>query len=160
MKKKIVKKKTTKKIVKKEKTEEELYSDEITRSEGGQPGNKNAEKWTEEDALEVGRKLKAWLKAHDDNIFYKEFLYLHNDYTKDNIDYWKKKYKSFYAVMENIKAIQQVKLLKGGTAGSLQPSITKFALAAIHGLVEQTSVDHTSKGKSINNITIKPPSLD
>ena len=43
------------------------------KKKGGQLGNKNAEKWTEEEALKLGNDLLDWMKA-DDNFWVKEYL--------------------------------------------------------------------------------------
>jgi len=106
---------------------------------GGQPGNKNAEKWTSEKVEKIGKDLLKWFDESPTNIFYSKFL-LTLDY-EDRVDrmtltYLRAKFDSFSSVMDMAKEIQQVRLLDLGVLGILNPGITTFALKAIHGLVE------------------------
>ncbi len=45
-----------------------------TGKKGGQLGNKNAQKWTEEKALKIGRDLLSWYDEDNTNILFEQFL--------------------------------------------------------------------------------------
>ena len=45
-----------------------------TGKKGGQLGNKNAQKWTEEKALKLGEELIRWYDEDSTNIFFEQFL--------------------------------------------------------------------------------------
>ena len=85
---------------------------------GGQIGNKNAEKWTEEEALKLGNELIVWLKEKDEdgqdkgNIFFEEFLIIEKNMYRDLIDYLSSKFESFSELKKRAKEIQELKLIK------------------------------------------------
>ena len=122
-----------------------------------QKGNKVAEKWTEEEALNVGNALIKWLLAEDENIFYEEFLYLNDEYYVELISYLSKKFKSFFKLIEKSKKIQEINLKKLGIKNEINPYMARFVLNVDHGLVEkrEQKTDITTNGKEINtNIEI------
>ncbi|MFW9821391.1 MAG: hypothetical protein ACFFE4_00555 [Candidatus Thorarchaeota archaeon] len=111
------------------------------RNKGGQPDNKNAEKWTEEKAIALGQSLLSWLSLEgDDHIFFEEFLYLKNFYHPNTIKDLEKKYKSFQELIDKARKIQEIKLKKYGTMNSkvgLNPGMTKFCLINNHGYLSE-----------------------
>lgn len=125
---------------------------------GGQPGNKNAEKWTEEKAIELGNRLIEWMNEKDDNgkdkgnIFFKEFL-MQNDVYQDLIEYLGDKFKSFSDLIRKAKQLQELKLIKFGIADRLQPTMTIFVLKNHHNYKDKQDIDHTSKGDKINDLS-------
>ena len=122
---------------------------------GGQPDNKNAEKWTEEVAQELGQSLVEWMKKEKTNIFFEEFLFIKNDLHPCTITYLKNKFMSFSKFIEKAKKIQEIKLIKWGTADKLNASMTKFVMINHHGYKsERQDIDHTTKGEKI--IVIPP----
>jgi hypothetical protein len=127
----------------------------IKRGEGGQPGNKNAEKWTEGKAIDLGEKMIEWLREKDDedndkgNIFFREFL-LDNDLYSDLVDYLCDKYKSFSDLIKKAKEIQEIKLVKFGVGDRLQPAMTIFILKNNHGYRDKQETELTGKdGKDL-----------
>jgi len=123
---------------------------------GGQFNNKNAEKWTEEEALKLADETIDWLmpkyeydeKAgkkidkHSRNVFYLEFFTLHRKLNRCTIDYLCRKYKSFSARYETIKNIQEAKLQKiGSFAKNINPSIVTLILKAKHDYTEKTDMN-------------------
>lgn len=128
----------------------------MSRKEGGQPGNKNAEKWTEPKALALAESLIEWMSPkinekgrdeHAANIYISDFLTLQNGLNKDTFNYLKDKFTSFSELLKRAKEIQELKLWKYGTAGKLNPTMTIFALKNLHGYKDK--VDVTSAGKEL-----------
>ena len=127
-----------------------------------QIGDKAAERWTEEKAMELGNELINWLKEKDEegndkgNIFIIDFLA-----ERDNVDenkflpsYLAGKFSSFTNLLEKAKTIQEAKLVKYGVADRLNASITKFCLINHHGYYDKKLIDHSNKGEKFdfNNI--------
>jgi hypothetical protein len=129
----------------------------------GTIGNKNAEKWTEEKALQLAEKLIDWLNQPIDfeylgqkdssrvinniNIFYEEFL-IKNDFNDETISYLCKKFESFSVLIKKAKKIQETKLTKLGVAGILNPTMTIFCLKNHHGYKDKSEIDHQNNGES------------
>lgn len=109
-----------------------------TGKRGGQLNNTNASKWTEEKALEIGNDLLDWIKEDTkENIFVSDYL-VRNGYYKDMVDYLQEKYESFSDIIKNALQIQEMKLVKYGTQGKLQPAITIFVLKNHHDYRDRT----------------------
>lgn len=125
-----------------------------------QPGDKAAEKWTEQKALELGYDLIAWQKEKDEegkdkgHIFYEEFLFIEKDLYPGLPSYLAGKFSSFSKLMERAKKIQEAKLVKYGVADRLNASMTKFCLINHHGYYDKQLIDHSNKGEKFdfNNI--------
>jgi hypothetical protein len=113
-------------------------------------GNNAAEKWTEESALEIGKGLLEWFKK-DDNIFYEEYLIIKCGYYRGLIGYLSKKYSSFFDLIQHAKAIQEIKLLKGGVKSDLSSAMTKFLLINNHGY--KSTNEEKPDGLGNDNIT-------
>lgn len=114
-------------------------------NKGAQLNNKNAEKYTEEKALEIGNKLIEWLRI-ENNIFYKEFLLNNNLYT-DLVSDLCKKYDSFLELIKKAKEIQEMKLCKLGITGLINPTMTIFCLKNNHGYSDKKTENDFTKTK-------------
>jgi hypothetical protein len=129
---------------------------------GGQIGNNNAEVWTEEEALKLGRTLLKWIKKpakyiitsqhgntidkQKTNIFYKQFL-LKKNLGNDIIADLSKKFPSFAELIIKAKEHQELKLNMLGVLGDTNSSMTKFCLVNNHKYADK--VDHTTGGEPI-----------
>jgi len=91
------------------------------------------EKWTEEKATQLGNELIQWLKKADENMFFEEFLVIEKDLYPEIVTYLKKKFESFFKLIEKAKKIQEIKLYKFGILDKLNAQITKFVLINEHG---------------------------
>ena len=109
---------------------------------GGQEGNKNAEKWTEEKALELGNEMIEWLKK-DGNVFYGEFLSVVKDLYPNTISYLEGKFESFLYLKKKAQKIQEFKLLNKGLNNEVNPTITIFTLKNHHNYKDKSEVDQT-----------------
>lgn len=67
---------------------------------------------------------------------------------------WAEKYPEFSVALSTLKRKQKEMLIAGGTSGLYNPLITKLVLAANHGMSDKTEIDHTSKGKQINGVSL------
>lgn len=123
------------------------------KKEGGQPGNKNAEKWTEHRAIELGEELIAWMRpsinekgrdVNAANIFVQDFLVIHKGLYKDLLEYLAEKYESFSDLKKTAKEIQEAKLWKYGTANKLNPTLTIFALKNFHNASDKIQHEITA----------------
>ena len=126
-------------------------------------GNKAAEKWTEERALDFANEMIDWMSADEKNVFFEEFIYivapklsnyLDITFSVDTPSYLARKYPSFLERIGRAKKIQEVKLKKGGAFDDMNASIVRFLLSAEHGLSEKSIVE------SNTNITTSPKTLD
>lgn len=123
---------------------------------GGQPNNKNAEKWTEEKAVALGEDLIEWLLEKDENgndkqnIFYKEFLVMEKNLYAGVIDYLTDKFESFSNLIKRANEIQELKLNKLGVQNKLNPTMTIFCLKNHHHYKDRTQVDNTSSDGSMS----------
>ena len=104
-----------------------------SKQHGGQPGNNNAEKWTEEVALALAADMLEWLNADEMNIFYSRFLVQFKNVHPQIISVLTKKYSSFRKVMQMANKIKEYKLWSGGVKGDLNPGMTGFCLKNHHG---------------------------
>jgi hypothetical protein len=135
-----------------------VITNRMKKKGGGQPGNKNAEKWTEEKALKLGNDLIDWLSEKDEegnekgNIFYEEFLVIERKLYPDLTSYLSEKYLSFSDLIKKAKKIQELKLIKFGIADRLQPTMTIFVLKNHHGYTDRKEFDHLSGGKPIKPV--------
>lgn len=105
---------------------------------GGQYGNKNAEKWTEEKSLKLANDLINWLKkptleGEGNNLFYEEFLVMERDLHPNTIRELCKKFSSFRDLIDKSKKIQETKLRRYGVGDKLNASMTKFVMINNHG---------------------------
>ncbi len=109
-------------------------------------GNKLAEKWTEEKALQLADELITWLKE-EDNIYFEEFLVLEKEMYGTSLNYLKKKYPMFSKRIKLAKKIQKVKLIKYATEERINPPFTKFILSVTHGMHEKKIIDQNNTGQ-------------
>jgi len=126
----------------------------VKKNEGGQPGNKNAEKWTEGLALQLGNELIEWLlpkletdkktgktvDVHAANIFKIEFLAIYKRLHKDIIADLAGKFGSFADLLKTADNIQEAKLLKHGSANNLNAGVTCFVLKNHHGYADKVEL--------------------
>ena len=117
-------------------------------------GNKFAEKWTEEMAVNFGNEMINWLLSADENIFFEEFIFLIapqlEEYSGISIlastpSYLSSKFETFSYLLGKARKIQELKLKKFGSFDKLNASIVKFLLSAEHGLTEKTEIESTNR---------------
>lgn len=113
---------------------------------GGQPENKNAEKWTEEVLLKVGDGLFNWMLAKESNVFMREYLLINHGITIDHLSKYTKKYDSFCGLIKKAKEYQEIKLMKHSKRIGMPMAI--FCLKANHGYKDK--IDITTNDKDIN----------
>jgi len=123
------------------------------RSVGGQPENKNAEKWTEDIATKIGHDLINWMKESNKNVFYDEFLYINNDYHPDLIGNLSEKFTSFSELIKKAAKIQETKLRLYCGNGKLHPTMSIFCLKNNHNYTDKN--DLMSGGKTIKDTKIQ-----
>ena len=120
-----------------------------------QKGNKAAEKWTEEKALNFGQEMLQWMLTADENIFFEEFIFMVapflDDYENmsirvDTPAYLANKFETFSKLQGKARKLQEIKLKKFGSFDKLNVSMAKFLLSAEHGLSEKsrTEVEHVN----------------
>lgn len=147
------KKKATRKPRKAPKT-----ANNAKRKVGGQTGNKNAEKWTEEKALELGNELIKFLNTEGtDNLFKKDFLFKHGLYN-DVVNHLCDKFPLFSELIKKADEIQLHKLDKYGIMGELNPAMVIFVQKNCHGRRDKQDIDHTVNtvpGIKLNRVKAK-----
>lgn len=113
-------------------------------------GNKVAEKWTKEVALDLVNELIDWISTDNfekptDNMFVNEFILMKKRMNPDTFNYLAKKFSSFSELYGMAKKIQEIKLSKYGTADRLNAPITKFVLQNNHNWTDKKDVQQTIK---------------
>ena len=116
---------------------------------GGQPGNKNAQKHTEEDALRAGNGLLEWISQKNDNIFLEEYFYIQNNYPCDFVKNMKKRFPSFAELIKKALDIQKFKLQKFALSGKANPTMSIFLLKCNHGMNENNKLEISGDGGGI-----------
>lgn len=108
---------------------------------GGQIGNKNAEKWTEDEALKLIDKLFDWLFDKDnyyENIHFEKFLFIEEQLGRNIINYLCNKFESFREAIKRAKEIQEIKISEGSLNQKLQASSSIFHLKTRFGYIENS----------------------
>lgn len=70
---------------------------------------------------------------------------------------WGRVHPDFHSTLVNLKAEQETATLSGGLTGRYNSTVAKMLLAANHGYVEKTGVDHTS---SDGTMSAKPTRVE
>ena len=108
--------------------------------------NKNAEKWTLEDAKELYNKclITANDKTLDCNDFIGEVAQYNNTYI-DQLDYLKTKFPELELEYKKIKRACEANCFKNGKKGDIVPSLAIMNLKSNHGWTDRAET--TVKGK-------------
>lgn len=115
-----------------------------TGNKGGQFGNTNAQKWTEESLLKLGNELLEWLKSPK-NIFFEKFL-IEYDLYGTMLGTYTEKYPSFSQLISRAKKIQEYKIVEGAIVKDFDSGMTKFMLINNHGYVsDKQQIEQTGK---------------
>lgn len=112
-----------------------------TGNRGGQYGNKNAEKWLEPQAIEIGQSLIDWLKESEMNVLFKYFLYVENDYDYYIIEYLGRKFESFLELIKRAREIQKIKLQHLGLNKKVDSTQSIWLSRINHGVTEDGEKD-------------------
>ena len=118
----------------------------------GSLGNKNAEKVTLEDAIELAE--LAYSKISDDCYFLSKLADECGTY-REKFAYILEKFNNNEIVFRTIKKIYnkcESIVMEKTASGDIVPSLGIFVLKAYHGLLETSKqqVDHTTKGEKVN----------
>jgi hypothetical protein len=114
-------------------------------------GNKNAEKVTLEDAIELAE--LAYSKISDDCFFLSDLAEQCDTY-RQKFEYIIEKFNDNDTVFNTIKKIYnkcESIVMKKTAEGKIVPSLGIFVLKAYHGLMETSAqkIDHTTQGDKI-----------
>jgi len=112
-----------------------------TNNVGGQLGNKNAEKWTEDKAIEIGEGLVQWLRAEETNVLFKYYLYIENDYDYQLIEYLGRKFQSFSTLIKKARDFQKIKLQHLGLNKKVDSTQAIWLSRINHGVTEDGRKD-------------------
>lgn len=122
------------------------------RKVGGQPGNKNAQKWTKEIVEKLGRDLIKWMlpditgligkdgkptgekiDLHEKNIFFERFFIIEKGLYPQITSQLEKDFpKSFPNYIKIAREIQKIKLQEGAIFGKLNVTMSIFLLKVHH----------------------------
>jgi hypothetical protein len=117
-------------------------------------GNKNAEKWTVEEARKLANKA---LDAVDDETFFISSIAEKCETYRDLFAYLMDKFNDDETVFRTLKRMYnkcESILWERASQGEIDRTIAIFALKSLHGLMETSKqeIDHTTDGESINPI--------
>jgi hypothetical protein len=121
-------------------------------NKGGQPGNKNAEKWTEKEAIKFGNELIEWLSKENTNIFYRRFCHQRNLY-HTAIAYLCDKFNSFSNIIKKAKEMQEYKINDLAIRGKLNTAYSCFFMKNKHSYKDRTDI--TTNDESLTSVTLK-----
>jgi hypothetical protein len=111
------------------------------RNRGGQPGNTNAEKWEEKDALKLGNELIDWMLNGDENKFLKQEFLLRRGLYAGVISHLCKKFESFSKLIKRADEIQLMLLDKYGLAGKIDKTMTIFIEKNCHNRKDKQDLE-------------------
>ena len=115
----------------------------------GLKGNKNAEKWTEENVIAILSDVYA--RSEQPDCYLQELAY-RGTITKSNWDYLQVKFKDSKTVLGILKSIKdncRINLTQAMLHGQVKETASIFLLKAIYGLVDKQVIETEHKG-SIN----------
>ena len=115
-------------------------------------GNKNAEKWTFEEAEELLKKAIEISKKRDYD-FIGEVAKKQGTY-KDFYNYIVNKFTELKPLLKQIKANCESNCFYNGKKGNIVPSMAIMNLKSNHGWTDRVETDVTTKGKEINNTPV------
>jgi len=127
-----------------------------TGKKGGQLGNNNAQKWTEEKALNIGTDLLSWYEEDNTNILFEQFLRKRGLY-RDLIGYLSRTFPSFLDLIKKAKQIQEERILLLGLTKVLNPTMCIFILKNVHGYRDQQQHDSVVTPTKIIYNYVGPP---
>lgn len=119
----------------------------VPKKTGAQYGNKNAEKWTEEEALKVGVELLEWIGTPGPrevtkdgfltypNMFFTKFL-KERKLCYSLISDLTKKFDSFSSLIKKCKEIQKDLLMENALNNKTNSTFTMFLLKCNYGMME------------------------
>jgi DNA-binding XRE family transcriptional regulator len=81
-------------------------------------------------------------------------LALHLDVSRSTVYKWSEEHKEFSDILEKILTAQELALIDNGLRGTFNSTITKLMLTK-HGYTDKQETDLTSKGESINPLTVR-----
>jgi len=73
---------------------------------------------------------------------------------KSSLYEWSETHDEFSNSLEKILHEQQKRLINSGLSGQYNSTIAKLILSSNHGMSEKNEIDHTSKGKQINGVSV------
>ena len=113
----------------------------VKRRKGGQPGNVNAVKWSEEDALRIGEDLLEWMERKEQNIFLGTFLRSQGLY-RDIVRKLSDRFPSFGDLIKKAKEIQEDKLAFYALTKNINTAMAIFLLKNNHGYKDRQEHSH------------------
>lgn len=131
-------KRTKKKAVRKTKTQKRKSPTKKQPSPGRDekglflPGNKIAEKWTEEKVLDIGKQLIEWMKESVSNFWFEDFLIEHDLYD-DFVSNMSERFPRFREYITRAKKIQESRITKIALMGDLDSGMARWVLSVHHG---------------------------
>jgi len=117
------------------------------RKGGGQPGNKNAEKWPKEDLIQIGEELLEWM-SQDQNIWFEKFLMskgLYRDFVSDR----SVNCKPFAELIKKAKQMQESRIAEFALYNKINTTMAIFLLKNNHGFKDRLDHDHSVSIPSI-----------
>jgi len=114
-------------------------------NKGGQPGNNNAEVWTEEIVLEIGRDIIEWMKDKPAHIYFNVYMDFHckHDLSFNFIEQQSKRFDSFRELIKKAKRMQEAKIVQYAGTKIVNPTMGIFFLKNHHGYTDK--MENTEK---------------
>lgn len=114
------------------------------RKGGGQPGNKNALKWSDSDLIQIGEELLKWMNQ-DQNIWFEKFLMskgLYRDFVSDRAE----NCKSFAELIKKAKQMQEARIAEFALHNKINTTMSIFLLKNNHGYRDRQEHSHSAQG--------------
>jgi hypothetical protein len=112
-------------------------------------GNKSAEKWTEDKAIELGEELLEWISEETsdptERMFMNGFFLIKKKIATSTVTLLANKFSSFRHLYEEAKKISEYKLAMHGTGDRLNAQMTKFVLQNNHNWTDKKDIQQTIK---------------
>jgi hypothetical protein len=123
---------------------------------GAPKNNKNAEKWTLDEALTFINNVKDYIKQNPSCVYIGEAITEQGQYTQ-LWSYLKDIFAENSIVFESTRECESIleqRLYNGGVHSELNARLVEFGLVNNHGWEHRRNVDHTTKGEKLNGFKV------
>jgi hypothetical protein len=118
------------------------------------PNNKNAEKWTLEEAESFCNEVLKILEENPKVRTLGKACLMAGKY-EQIIGYLEDKFQTVFTSIKKAREIAKERLIESALENDVNTTMAIFILKNNHGLKDRQDIDHTTKDKEINEVTFK-----
>ena len=114
-------------------------------------GNNNAEKWTQDQAVEFADSVLNYVKENKNCLFIGEAV-TELGYYRTLWNYISEKFD--FDTIKRVESILESRLVNSGLSGDSNATMTIFTLKNNYKWTDRQEIDHTTKGEVIKEFTV------